>query len=182
IHLSKETRKANAAVAGFGKGRRVLLSDTLLENFSDDEVEAVLAHELGHVQMLHVWKILGFSTAAALISFYLAYLLFARVTAALNFSEISDIAGFPLLAIVLMILGLAFIPVQNSYLRRLEKKADIFAAQHIDSPNSFISAMTKLAEQNLADPNPERWEELLFYDHPPISKRLRYVTTKNNKG
>ncbi len=182
IRLSKETKKANAAVAGMGKGRRILLSDTLLESFSEDEVEAVLAHELGHVQMLHIWKILAFGTVVALISFFLSYLFFARAMAALGFDEISDIAGFPLLAIVLMILGFAFMPIQNGYLRRLEKRADIFAAQHIASPNSFVSAMTKLAQQNLADPNPEKWEELLFYDHPSISKRLRYITFENNKG
>lgn len=180
IRLSKETKKANAAVAGMGKGRRILLSDTLLESFSEDEVEAVLAHELGHVQMLHIWKILAFGTVVALISFFLSYLFFARAMAALGFDDISDIAGFPLLAIVLMILGFAFMPIQNGYLRHLEKRADIFAAQHIASPKSFVSAMKKLAEQNLADPNPEKWEEILFYDHPPISKRLHYIATENN--
>lgn len=182
IRLSKETKKANAAVAGMGKGRRILLSDTLLESFSEDEVEAVLAHELGHVRMLHLWKILAFGTVVALISFFLSYLFFARAMAALGFDEISDIAGFPLLAIVLMILGFAFMPIQNGYLRCLEKQADIFAAQHLNSTDSFVSAMTKLAEQNLANPNPNRWEELLFYDHPSISKRLRYITSENNKA
>ncbi len=181
VQLSKDTRKANAAVAGLGKGRRILLGDTLSKNYSDEEIEAIFAHELGHVRMLHVWKILGFSTVIALISFFLVYSLFARGMVFLGFNEISDIAGFPFLSLILMIIGLIFMPIQNGYMRHLEKQADIFAIDHIQSKQSFTSVITKLSNQNLSDPSPSRWEELLLYDHPPISKRLSYTRTESNQ-
>jgi len=181
VQLSKDTQKANAAVAGFGKGRRILLGDTLLRNYSDDEIEAIFAHELGHVRLLHTWKILGFGAAISLVSFFLTYLLFERGLSFFGFDRIYDIAAFALLALVLMLMGLLFMPIQNGYMRHLEKQADIFAIEQQEDPQSFSSAMTKLANQNLIDPSPSRCVELLFYDHPPISRRLRYAGTKKNQ-
>jgi len=181
VRLSKDTQKANAAVAGLGKGRRILLGDTLLKNYSDEEIEAIFAHELGHVRLFHTWKILGFGAAISLAIFYLTYLLFKRSLSFFGFDQIYDIAAFALLALILMLMRLLFMPIQNGFLRHLEKQADIFAIEHIESPQSFASVMTKLANQNLSDPSPSRWEELLLYDHPPISKRLRYARGKNEK-
>ena len=181
VQLSKDTRKANAAVAGLGKGRRILLSDTLLKNYSDEEIEAVFAHELGHLRLFHIWKILGFGAAASLVSFYLAYLLFKTGLSFFGFDQIYDIAAFALLALILMLMGLLFMPIQNCFLRYLEKQADMFALGHIQNRHSFISAITKLGNQNLSDPSPGRWEELLLYDHPPISKRLSYTRTEKNQ-
>lgn len=181
IGLSKETRKANAAVAGLGKNRRILLGDTLLKNFSEDEIEAIFAHELGHIRMHHTWKILGFGTAIAFISFFLTHLILEKGMTILGFDGIADIAGFPFLAVILMIITLVFMPIQNGYMRYLERQADIFAIRCIENGQSFISAITKLSQQNLSDPSPGRWEELLLYDHPPISKRLRYLRQEDEK-
>jgi len=181
VQLSKDTKKANAAVAGLGKGRRILLGDTLIKNYSDEEIEAIFAHELGHVRMFHTWKILGFGAVISLASFYLASLLFKTGLSFFAFNEIYDITAFPLLMLILMIAGLILMPIQLGYLRHLEKQADTFATEHIENPQSFASAMTKLAGQNLIDPSPSRWEELLLYDHPPISKRLRYTGTDRSQ-
>jgi len=178
IRLSKETKKANAAVAGFGKGRRILLGDTLLKNYSDEEIEAVFAHELGHVRLCHTWKILGFGTVTSLACFYLTYLLFEAGVGLFGFDHIYNIAAFPLLALVLMALGLILMPVQNGYMRLLEKQADMFALGRIQNRQSFASAITKLSAQNLADPSPSKLVELLLYTHPPISRRLRYAREK----
>ena len=181
VQLSKDTRKANAAVAGLGKGRRILLGDTLLKGYCDEEIEAIFAHELGHVRLLHTWKILGFGAAVSLASFYLTFLLFNEGLRFLAFDGICDISAFPLLALILMAVGLILMPIQHGYLRHLEKQADMFAIGHIQNKDSFASAMTKLGNQNLADPSPSRLEELLLYDHPPISKRLRYAEQKNER-
>jgi len=181
IRLSKDTKKANAALAGMGKGRRILLSDTLLQNYSDEEIEAVFAHELAHIRLFHTWKILGFGAAISLVGFYLTFLLFKRGTNLLGFEGIYDIGAFPLLTLILMIVGLILMPMQLGYQRHLEKQADIFAIEHIEKRQSFASAMTKLANQNLVDPSPGRLEELLLHDHPPISKRLRYTETEKNQ-
>jgi STE24 endopeptidase len=181
VQLSKDTRKANAAVAGLGKGRRILLGDTLSKNYSDEEIEAIFAHELGHICLFHTWKILGFGAVVSLVSFYMTFLLFEAGVNFLAFNEIYNVAAFPLLALILMAMGLVLMPIQNGYLRHLEKQADMFAIDHIQNKQSFVSAMTKLASQNLSDPSPSRWEELLLYDHPPISKRLRYASTEKNQ-
>jgi len=175
IKLSAETKKANAAVAGLGKGRRILLSDTMLSNYTDDEIEAVFAHELGHVRLRHIWKILAFGAAASLVSFYLTFLLFRAGTRVFAFDGVHDIAAFPLLALILMVVGLTLMPAQLAHLRRLEKSADLFALEHTKKPEIFASAINKLARQNLIDPSPSRLEEVLLRDHPPISKRLRYI-------
>lgn len=178
IQLSKDTKKANAALAGFGKGRRILLGDTLLKNYSDNEIEAVFAHELGHLCLWHIWKILVFGTVASFLSFYLTSLIFKASIGFFGFEHIYDIAAFPLLALVLMVVGLVLMPIQNWYMRHLEKQADMFALSQIETKQSFASAMSKLANQNLSDPSPSKFAEILFYTHPPISKRLHYANEK----
>lgn len=179
IQLSKDTKKANAAVAGLGKGRRILLGDTLLNNYSHDEIEAIFAHELAHVRMLHICKILGFGAGISLACFYLTYLLLEVSVGLLGFDNIDNIAAFPLLSLVLMIVGLTLMPVQNAFMRYLEKQADMFALGHIQNKQNFISAITKLGNQNLSDPSPSRLVELFLYTHPPISRRLRYAREKS---
>jgi len=181
IQLSKETRKANAAVAGLGKTKRILLGDTLLENYADDEIEAIFAHELGHICLHHIWKILAFGAVISLASFYLTYLLFKISLNFFGFSHISDIAAFPLLALILMLIGLLFIPIQNGFMRYLEKQADIFALSHIPNKDNFVSAITKLGSQNLSDPSPSRFVKILFHTHPSISERVLYASQNNEE-
>lgn len=181
IQLSKETRKANAAVAGLGKSRRILLADTLLENYSDDEIEATFAHELGHVRLHHVWKILTFGAVISLTSFYLTYVLFKISLGIFGFDQIYDIAAFCLLALILMLIGLLFVPIQNVFLRYLEQQADMFALSHIRNSDSFVSAITKLGNQNLSDPSPSKVVKILFHTHPTISERVLYASEKNEK-
>ena len=178
INLSKDTQKANAAVAGLGKSQRILLGDTLLKNYSNDEIEAIFAHELGHIREHHIRKMLAFGATVSLVSFYLTSLLFNAGISFFGFSKISDVSAFPLLALIMMVVGLLLMPIQLAYLRHLERQSDMFAIAHIEKPQSFASAMKKLANQNLADPSPSRLEELLLYDHPPVSKRLRYTFSK----
>jgi len=181
IQLSKETKKVNALVAGFGKGRRIFLADTLLKGFSDDQIKAVFAHELGHIRLLHTWKIIGFGTAVSLVGFYITHLLLEKSINLFGFEHIYDIAAFPLLSLILMAVGLVLLPMQNWHLRHLEKQADMFTIRHIQNRNSFASAITKLSEQNLSDPSPGKFVELFLYTHPPIAKRLRYMGEKNEK-
>jgi len=175
IKLSRDTRKANAAVTGYGKGRRILIGDTLLHDYSEGEIEAVFAHELGHVKLLHTWKILAMGTAVSLLCFYLIYRFFNLAVGWFGFEQIYHIAAFPLLLFLLTLLGLVLLPIQNGYLRHLEKDADLFALDHIPDKGNFISAITKLGQQNLADPSPGRLTVLFLYTHPPISERVRYA-------
>jgi STE24 endopeptidase len=175
IRLSKETKKANAAVVGLGRDRRILIGDTLLDLCSHDEIEAVFAHELGHVALRHDWKLLGVAAALSVIGFYLLYVLLGPTAIGLGFAGQEDIAAFPLLLLWLTLFGVAVRPLQAAGSRHFEKQADLFIIGRVEDPQGLISALDKLAQRNLADPDPSRIVELLFYDHPPIAKRIDYL-------
>lgn len=175
IKLSKETKKANAAVVGLFRERRIVIGDTLLDLCTHDEIEAVFAHELGHVALHHAWKMLAVGGAFSLLGLFLVHLAFEHTAARLGFESIDDIGAFPLLVLWLALFGVIFRPFQSTYSRRLEKQADLFILGRVETPASLISALTKLARRNLADPVPNRLIELLFYTHPPIAKRIAYL-------
>jgi len=175
IRLSKETKKANAAVVGLGRDRRILIGDTLLDLCSRDEIEAVFAHELGHVALHHSWKLLGAAAAVSTIGLYLLYLVLGPSAAYLGFAGQDDIAAFPLLLSWLTLFGVLIRPLQAAGSRRFERHADLFIVGRVENPQCLISALDKLTERNLADPEPSRLVELLFYDHPPVAKRIAYL-------
>jgi STE24 endopeptidase len=175
IGLSKETKKANAAVVGWGMGRRILIGDTLSKNYTEDEIEAVFAHELGHIREHHTWKITGAGILCSLVSFYITFLVYGSGVKSFSFENAYDVAAFPLLSLILMVVGLVLVPLQNGFSRHLEKQADIFGAEHINDKQYLISSLAKMGEQNLSDPDPSRLVEFFFYDHPPIPKRLNYL-------
>jgi STE24 endopeptidase len=175
IKLSKETNKANAAVVGWGRNRRIVIGDTLLTLCSDDEIEAVFAHELGHVALHHTWKLLAGGAASFVAGFYLLHLVLSPSARALGFAGPADIAAVPLLLLWIAIFGLLSKPLQAAYSRRLEKQADLFILDKVEKPETLASALTKLADRNLSDPNPGRLVEALFYTHPPIAKRIAYL-------
>jgi len=175
IELGAETEKANAAVAGLGKSRRILLSDTLLENYEPEEIEAVFAHELGHIYRKHTVKIFLMGTGLSLISFYVTFRLYKAAVEAGGYESLYDISAMPLLTLLLILVSIVALPGQNAFMRVLEKEADIFAASKVQDSESFVSAITKLSEQNLADPQPSGLVKMLFSDHPPVSERIRYV-------
>jgi STE24 endopeptidase len=173
IDLSKKTVKANAALAGLGKTRRVLLGDTMLKEYTHDEIEAVLAHELGHHKKGHIMKLLVFSAAATFLGFYIANLIFKGLAGMLNYRGISDLAGFPMISLIFFFFTLVLMPLQNGLSRLFEREADRFALEITQNPDAFISMMGKLGDQNLADRDPNRLIEVFLYDHPPIGKRLK---------
>ena len=172
VELGVETRKANAALAGLGKSRRVLLSDTLLEHFTGEEIETVLAHELGHQRYRHITKLLCLTAGGALIAFTLVDRTAAWWMVRSGVVSLADVAGFPMLILSLSLIGLAGLPIQSGISRRFERQADRFAVTATRLPQAFASALEKLGALNLADPHPPRWVEWLLYDHPPIAKRI----------
>jgi STE24 endopeptidase len=173
VDLGVETRKANAALAGVGRTRRVLVSDTLLERFSPEEIETVLAHELGHQRHRHISKMLLLSGLGSWAAFAVVDLTSAWWTSRLGVQGLADPAGFPMLLLSLFLIGLVGLPLQNALSRRFEWQADRFAVTLTHQPPAFAEALRKLGELNLADPAPPRWIEWLFYDHPAIHRRIR---------
>jgi STE24 endopeptidase len=172
MDLSSKGTTANAMLAGLGKTRGIILSDTLLQQYTEEEIEVVLAHELGHHVHRDIPKLITVQTIVVLLAFYLSDLVLRAGLIPLDFQGIADVAAFPLLLLSLGAFGLIVTPLINAYSRYVEASADEAALQLTGNPQAFVTAMTKLTDQNLAVADPSRWVELLFYDHPPYTKRV----------
>src|ERR1700678_2235880 len=170
--LSEKSKKANAALTGLGGTRRIILADTLLDNYSPEEIEAVLAHELGHHVHRHILKSILVQAGITLAGFWVANFVLHYAVDRHMFEELSDFANLPLLAITVSVLSLFLMPALNAYSRYNERQADRYAFESIASVVPFISSMNKLAQQNLAERTPSRWIEVLFHSHPAISRRV----------
>jgi len=170
--LSEKSKKANAALTGLGNTRRIILADTLLDNYTPDEIEAVLAHELGHHVHRHILKSIFVQAAITLFGFWAANWTLHYAVDQHMFEELSDFANLPLLALVSVVLSFVLMPAMNAYSRFNERQADRYAFESIHSVDPFISSMNKLAEQNLAERTPSKWVEWFFHSHPSISQRL----------
>jgi STE24 endopeptidase len=172
-HLSEKSKKANAALTGLGNTRRIILADTLLDNYSPDEIEAVLAHELGHHVHKHILKSIGVQAGVTFIGFWAAnWALHYSVDRWHMFETISDFANLPLLILIFALLSFFLMPALNAFSRYNERQADRYAFESIASVGPFISSMNKLAEQNLAERTPSRWVEWWFQSHPAIARRV----------
>ena len=172
-HLSEKSNKANAALTGLGATRRIILADTLLDHYSADEIEAVLAHELGHHVHRHILKSILLQALVTLGGFWAAnYVLHWSIEQWGMFDTLSDFSNLPLLVLVSTLLLLLLMPALNGYSRFNERQADRYAFESIRSVQPFISSMNKLAAQNLAERTPSRWVECLFHSHPAISRRV----------
>ena len=175
VDQSRKSRTANAAVTGLGRTRRILLFDTLLAEFTAEEVEAVLAHELAHQLHGDVRRGLLVQGALTLITFWIADLALRWGVGWLGLDGPADIAGLPLFGLILMLVSLAVLPVANGWSRRVEWQADRFALQTIPDPRAFIRSMERLATLNLAEREPHRLEELFLYSHPAIERRIAHA-------
>ena len=149
-----------------------MLADTLIDKFSDDEIESVLAHELGH--HVHRDLILGIIVQSMLIlvGFWLADRVMQWGIALFGYTGLTDPATLPLLMLALGVFGVVTMPLGNAWSRWREGKADQYALRTTANPAAFIGAMTRLANQNLAEAEPPAWVEFLLHSHPSIHKRV----------
>ena len=170
--LSAKTKKANAALAGIGGTRRILVSDTMLAEYSDDEIEVILAHELAHHVHGDIWKGIVFESALMLAGFYLAAKTLAELSGGVGLRDVADPAGLPLLLLAAGAVSMVMMPVAHAMSRAHERSADRFALALTRNPGAFISAMRRLGAQNLAEEHPSAIVQWLFYSHPPIRERI----------
>jgi STE24 endopeptidase len=180
MNLSAKTTMANAALMGLGNTRRIVLGDTMLQDYSPDEIETVLAHELGHHVHGDIWKGILVSSTLVLIGLYLCHQGLLWAVSRLGFEGLSDIAVFPLLGLGLGLFAVLTMPLGNLYMRWREQMADDYAVKMTGRPEAFIAAMTRLANQNLAESDPAPWVEFLLYDHPSIGRRIRRAAAFGN--
>jgi STE24 endopeptidase len=174
--MSKRTKAANAALTGIGNTRRIVLGDTLINEFSPDEIETVLAHELGHHVHKDIPVLMAFGTIMTLGGLYLASLALHWAAGYFGFSGPADIAGLPALGLVLGAFGLLTQPLDNAISRWRERMADEYALQSTGKNQAFASAFVRLANQNLGEVDPEKWVVFMFYDHPPLGERIRMAS------
>jgi STE24 endopeptidase len=173
MDMSSRTTAANAMLAGLGGTRRIILGDTLLANYSHDEIETVLAHELAH--HVHNDLLLGLAAQAVIGTggMWVASVLLAWGVGSFGLRGVGDVAGLPLFVAAMGIFGLVTMPVVNFLSRSRERAADLYALRTTGNAGAFRSVMLKLAGQNLSDAEPPAWVRVLFYSHPPIGERVR---------
>jgi Zn-dependent protease with chaperone function len=176
--LGEKTRKANAAVVGWGNTRRIIVSDTLLEQFSGEEIEVIMAHELCHHVKHHIWLGLALQALITLAAFFMAHLILPPLAVSLGFQSIADVAVFPLFALVMLGLSLLVLPAVNSFSRRLETQADLYALDITGDALAFVSSMEKLADLNLANKTPNKIVEFIFYSHPSVEDRIKLAANR----
>jgi STE24 endopeptidase len=170
--LSDRTKKANAALAGIGRTRRILLSDTLLAEHSDDEIEVILAHELAHHVYRDIWSAILVETVLIALGCFIADLVLGTFSASLGLEGKGDVAALPLLVLAAGAVSLTLMPVSNALSRAHERRADRYALTMTRNAPAFINAMRRLAAQNLAEEEPSRLVQVLFHTHPPTAARI----------
>jgi STE24 endopeptidase len=183
MHLSNKTTAANAALMGLGNTRRIVLGDTMTDRYTVDEIEVVLAHELGHHVHHDIWKLLISQSILMLGGLFVANLVLHWIVESLHlYTALTDPATLPFLFLLMGLFGLIVMPISNSYSRRVEYQADEYALQSTHKVASFKSAMTRLANQNLAEIEPSPLVELFFHSHPSIRKRLQHADEFASRG
>lgn len=170
--LSDRTRKANAALTGIGRTRRILLSDTLLAGHSDDEIEVILAHELAHHVYRDIWTGIALEAGLILAGFYLADMTLTRFGGSFGLQGKGDVAALPMLLLTAGAVSLVLLPFFNAFSRAHERRADRYALDMTRNVAAFVTAMRRLAAQNLSEERPSRLVELLFHTHPPTAARV----------
>lgn len=170
--LGERSRTANAALVGLGATRRILLSDTLLAAYSDEEIEVILAHELAHHVHADLWKALGTDAVMTLGALGCAHLALSSMPTVARIANPADVAGLPVVLLAAAAWSLLTLPLTNGLSRAHERRADRFALDLTKNPDAFISAMKRLGSQNLADEQPGRLTEWFLHSHPPLPQRL----------
>jgi len=172
VAMSRKNKAANAALIGLGRTRRIALADNLLDNFTLDEIEAVLAHEFAHHNRRHQAKGIALQSAMFFAVLGGVHVALGHLGGRFGFREAADIANFPLIVLTAMVLGLITLPVVNAILRSFEREADELAIAWASRPRAFCSALRRLAQINLVDPSPNPLIESVFYSHPSIERRV----------
>lgn len=182
MDMSKQTRKANAFFAGLGNTRRIVLADTLLNEFTPDEIEVVLAHELGHQVHGDIWKLIGLGALTSALTAWAVDRLGAPLIARHGHRYgldpargLADIAALPLLSLLLNAISLLLLPIQNGISRNLiERPADGYALDLTRKRDAYIGAMEKLGRMNLADPQPPALVKYFLHGHPTLQERIAF--------
>jgi len=184
--VSQDTVKLGASLAGLGRTRRVHLDDTLLEQLTPEEIEVVLAHEIGHKVYHHLHKMLAAGVVYMAAGFWICDQLLAGWVArveqieagAVSYAEL-PIYTVPLVMWIMLLFSTLLGPLQNAVSRHYERQSDAYALRRTGNRAAYVSAFRKLAKLNKDDPNPHPLDVIFFHGHPPIAKRLAMAELPN---
>ena len=174
---SDRTSRANAALAGIGHTRRIILSDTLLRDYRPEEVEAVLAHEVAHHVHHDIWKALAIDALVGLAAFVAADAALRAAVVPAGLQGISDPAGLAAAGLAMTAVAWLASPLQNAVSRFHERRADRGALELTHDVGAFVGAMRRLGARNLAEESPSLLTRLFFHTHPPIDERIACATS-----
>lgn len=174
VDASRKTSRLNAYLTGLGATTRIVLFDTLLTKATPEEVNLVLAHEMGHWKHRHIWKGIAIGALGTCLLLLLFSLLLRSPTlaATFRFAGPGDSAAVPFLWLVFFVVNLVTLPVQSGISRVFEREADRESLALTGNADGFIRSEVRLAETNLSDPDPPRWVVLWLYTHPPVLERI----------
>lgn len=172
IDLSAKTTKANAAVAGLGGTKRILIGDTLLAKYETDEILAAVAHEMAHYREHHVWWLILWQSLITIAMFYAFFRIRPSVYAWFGFDQAAEIAAFPLFALTFGVLSYVLRPLSSAISRYYERRADRGALGLTASTEPFVSLMAKLCNEQLSIAYPNRFIEWYKYSHPSPGRRI----------
>ena len=180
VDKSKQTKKYNAYVTGFGASQRIVLWDTTLKGMKEDEILFVMGHEMGHYKLKHIWKGIAFASILSLVLLYFSWVLMnwavRRFGDRWRFQQLHDIASLPLLSLTLSIVSLIVQPATNTFDRSIEHEADVFGLEVTQLNDAAARAFIKLGSQNKSNPEPSALIKFFEYTHPPLIERIRFAT------
>ncbi len=172
--MSRQTKKENAFLGGMGRTRRVVLSDNIIRNMKLDELETVIAHEVGHYKHKHIFRNIFFGALFQLLVFFLTHQVMLRIYPNYLTTFNSMLAAFPLFLLCFGLLNTLIVsPLANALSRYHERQADRYALNATGNAEAFRRSMAGLANRNLSNAYPRPFIKYFYYSHPPAGERLR---------
>jgi len=184
VDASRRSHHSNAYFSGIGRVKKIVLFDTLLKQMTQEEIIAVLAHELGHWKKGHIRKKLIMIETVSLLSFYLAYHLLAwgGLPGLLNLTQLSLPAQFVILMFLGSLVVFPLTPLSSWLSRNHERQADQFGCELSGDPEALASALIKLSGENLANLHPHPFYASFYYSHPPVIERVNWLKHYEKMG
>ncbi|UZJ78138.1 M48 family metallopeptidase [Fictibacillus sp. KU28468] len=185
VNMSEKTNSLNAYVNGIGSNLRIVLWDTTLDKLNDKQVLFVMAHEMGHYVMKHLYQNL---IGAIILSFFGLFLGSRIYSWAISkwgkrwgIKGVSDIAGLPVLLLIFSLLSFVAGPVENAFSRKAEKDADRYAIEMTKNPDSAVGAFQQLTISGLSEVNPPKLVKFFLYGHPTMLERITFLDSYKQK-
>ena len=184
VDEGKRSKHTNAYFTGIGKTKRIVLYDTLLSSHTQEEIVSVLAHEIGHWKKKHILKQLAFMILASLILFYLVYLIvgWPPLYRAFGMIQTPVYAGLFLVSLYFAAGGFFLSPAGSAITRHFEREADRMAFDLTGTAKPMVSALKRLAKDNLSNLHPHPWYVRFYYSHPPLTERIEYLQAMDDKN